>query len=128
MINEKKIFAVFSFMNYGLEKGSSYYLLYLFDDSGLIKDEEISNIYREFDPEEEQIGPFESLESLTNFIKKLAYYKNAENFYLFSTLEFNRVLEEITLANELIPTLLKNGKPIKGDHPERKRSFLGIFE
>ena len=128
MISEKKIFAVFSFMNYGLEKGSSYYLLYLFDESGIIKDEEISSIYKDFDPLEEQIGPFESLEILTNFLKKLAYYKNSEFIFLFSPLEFNKVLEEVSFANELIPSLIKNGRPIKAEHPEKKRSFLGIFE
>lgn len=128
MIGEKKIFAVFSFVNYGLEKGSSYYLLYLFDESGLIKDEEISGVYRGFDPLEEQIGPFESLEVLTNFLKKMAYYKNAEFIFLFSPLEFNRVLEEVSFASELIPSLIKNGRPIRAEHPEKKRSFLGIFE
>lgn len=128
MIGEKKLFAVFSFVNYGLERGSSYYLHYLFDESGLVKNDEISAIYRDFDPTEEKIGPFESLETLTNFLKKLAYYKNADWIFSFSPLEFNRVLEEVSFANELIPSLLKNGRPIKAEHPEKKRSFLGIFE
>ncbi len=128
MMGEKKLFAVFSFMNYGLEKGSSYYLLYVFDESGLIKDDEISGIYRGFDPLEQHIGPFESLEILTNFLKKLAYYKNAEFIFIFSPLEFNKVLEEVSFASELIPALIKNGRPIKGEHPDKKRSFLGIFE
>ena len=128
MMGEKKLFAVFSFVNYGLEKGSSYNLLYIFDESGLIKDDEISAVYREFDPQQQQIGPFESLEILTNFLKKLAYYKNAEFIFMFSPLEFNKVLEEISFANELIPALIKNGRAIKAEHPDKKRSFLGIFE
>ena len=128
MMGEKKLFAVFSFMNYGLEKGSFYYLLYLFDESGPIKEQEISSIYKDYDPLEEQMGPFDSLESLTSFLKKLAYYKNDELVFIFSPLEFNRVLEEITFANELIPTLIKNGRPIKSERPEKKRSILGIFE
>jgi hypothetical protein len=128
MMGEKKLFAVFSFMNYGLEKGSFYYLLYLFDESGPIKEQEISTLYKDYDPLEDQIGPFESLESLTNFLKKLAYYKNDELVFIYSPLEFNKVLEEITFANELIPTLIKNGRPIKAERPEKKRSILGIFE
>lgn len=128
MMGEKKLFAVFSFMNYGLETGSSYYLLYVFNESGLIKDDEISGIYRGFDPQEQQIGPFENLEILTNFLKKLAYYKNAEFIFMFSPLEFNKALEEVSFASELIPALIKNGRPIKAEHPDKKRSFLGIFE
>jgi len=112
------------------ELGSSYYLIYLFDQNGIIDTNSSKRIYRDLfkrSTEEKQtkIGPFENTTELSQYAFELCDRMNAGKICLHSVQDYNSLMTEISTVDEWKKALLEKGNCIQ--NPDKNKGQKGFF-
>ena len=115
---------------YGI-KNSEYFISYVFNDEGPIDEELLEELKRglygrdKCESPADGIGPFSSLEELTQFSFTICDEINADKIALYSNEEYNLLLHKVKNIKELKEKLPISGNVIENLDAEKKRGLLG---
>lgn len=140
MIEHKELIAIFTQLSNNKKIkdhfDNSYFLLYTFNDQGIIEKELLKDLYEEtikasdfgdskLDYPESFIGPFISFESLQNFCYKLCVDLKSPQITLNSIDEYNICAENAQDNDGLINSLKQNEKTLKNVELSDTKGILG---
>lgn len=130
MSNNESIVMIYDYKEGGEVKPSAYYLLYVFDEAGLLDSEPMINVYEELiqkQPEGEGMpfGPFESLNFLNQFAFKVCEKNNEAMVSLLSVNDYNQVMEQATSGSNLFQEFVERGNRIENLDHKSKGGILG---
>ncbi len=136
MKDTEYIICIYNYLNLApeLHNISSYYFLYFLDERGLLDTSSVKKLYDErFKAEESQdnlsqklIGPFESIDQLSQFSFQLCEKLNAGKVSNLSVQEYNILLEGNQLASDFYRDLIEQGNVIENIE-RKKKGFLKRF-
>jgi len=114
---------------------SSYYLLYLLDEKGILERETAEQLFQDkFKPEigeakapPKTIGPFDSIDRLNQYAFALCEELNAARVSLLSVNEYNSLLENSNQASEFHRDLLEKGNVMENIERKKKGLLSRLF-
>lgn len=131
------IVGVYHYMNPFPEENadSSYFLLYLLDERGMLEREAAEKLYIDrFKPEigeakapAKTIGPFDSIDRLNQYAFALCEELNAARVSLLSVQEYNSLLENSNQASEFHHDLLEKGNVMENIERKKKGFISRLF-
>lgn len=131
------IVGVYHYMNPFPEENadSSYFLLYLLDERGMLERDLAVKLYEErFKPEigeakapAKTIGPFDSIDRLNQYAFALCEELNAARVSLLSVADYNSLLENSNQAAEFHRDLLEKGNVMENIERKKKGFISRLF-
>lgn len=115
----------------GQMAGQAFYLMYLFDENGILDQEPLRNVYYELfskfpqDRSKGFVGPFENMTALNQYALAVCENMNSHQICLLPLKEYNSVMEEVVES----PVALRNSLITRGNCIENleKGRKKGIF-
>ena len=139
MTDTEYIVGIYNYVNAApeLSSDSAYYLLYLLDQKGILDNSLATKLYDESFKSElaivgenhdgaKMIGPFESIERLSQFAFSLCEELNAERVSLLSVQDYNALIESSQTASDFYRDLLLKGNVMENIE-RKKKGFLSRF-
>lgn len=137
MVETQGIVGIYTYINNSVLVGgntnSSYYLSYLFSDSGLIDREYLQDLYgqtytlAEIHRHDNYIGPFDDLDALNKFSFKVCDELRADRIVLHTLEEYNSIMESVHSVSNLKERLITDGNVIENLEVKNKISLFDKF-
>jgi len=110
-------------------KKTKKYIFSIFGDAGVVDIDSCEKIYSEMYLKDNkgqgvQIGPFENINELRQFSFALLEELNGDRLTFIDCEAYNKVIEEVNNAFEVIPELIKVGDSLKNPNANQDK---GIF-
>lgn len=130
MTDSESIVMIYDYKEGAEVKPSAYFLLYAFDESGLLELDSMIDVYEEFiqkEPEDSAmpLGPFESLNFLNQFAFKVCERNDGAIVSLLSVKDYNQILEESSSGGTLFQEFIEKGNKIENLDHKSKSGILG---
>ena len=127
------VFAIYGHGVFGVAPAaaSSFYILHLFDENGVIDRDLLHKIGREIllvkdeRLEGEFIGPFGEKAELENFVRKVAEVLRAELSCLLSVTDYNAAMEGVVHISKVRDALLAKGISSINESKKKGKGILG---
>ena len=137
MVETQGIVGIYTYVNNSVLGGdsshSSYYLSYLFTDSGLVDREYLHDLYGqtytlgEIQRHDNYIGPFDDLDALNKFSFKVCDELKADRIVLHTLEEYNSIMESVHSVTNLKERLITEGNVIENLEMKNKTGLFGKF-
>lgn len=130
MTESESIVMIYDYKEGAEVKPSAYYLLYAFDETGLLEVDNMIDVYEEFTQKEPEadlmpLGPFESLNTLNQFAFKVCERNDGALVSLLSVKDYNQIMEEASSGSTLFQEFIEKGNKIENLDHKGKRGILG---
>ena len=132
------VFAIYKYLTSdgieGEQVDPSYYLIRVFDNTGIVESAQLFDLFSEIYPEVEvssrakYVGPFSNLTIVNKFAFGLCEELDANRICLISIMDYNVIIDSTTNITDLTDKMLAAGNVIENiEKGERSRGLLNKF-